>query len=235
MRVEAEDVNYLFERLRRVVRSPRWTPADVIAGFAGLRTLPATDDLHPSSVTREWSLAEPLDGLLVPVGGKLTSARADAAGIVDRVVRRAGWSGRHPSPTRDLPFPWCPPGPFDAWLERTVDAGTALGLDSETAQNCALRHGSRVERILAHVRETPDLGRRIVADIAFCRAEIVHAAREEMARSLEDVPLLLLARLDEEALRDAARLAGGELGWDEARQHEEVAALVGNARGAAVP
>ena len=230
VRVEAADVAYLLERVNRTLRNPRWTEADVIGSFAGLRTLPVTNDPHPSNVTREWRLAEPVDGLLIPVGGKYTSARADAATIVDRVLGRVGWPVRT-SPTEDRPFPWCPAGSFDAWAVETVSEAVNLGLDAGTAQTCTLRYGTRIARVLERVRDDPDLARRIVPDAPFCRAEIVHAAREEMARSLNDVvrrriPLVLVSRLDEETVREIAALAGEHLGWSDARCREEVASVV---------
>jgi len=238
VRVEPQDVAYLLERLRRVVTGVSWTEADVIAGFAGLRTLPATDDRDPSSVAREWVLTEPIEGLYVPIGGKLTSARADAAGLVDRVVRRAGWTPRR-SPTADRPFPWCPLQPFDGWLDRTIGEAVRLGLDEQTARTCALRFGSRTERILERIRASPDLARRILPDAPFCRAEIAHAVDEEMARSLEDVlrrrvPLLLTSRMDEATLREVAHLAGERLGWDGPRRRAEIEQLHGPGRGAPV-
>jgi len=238
VRVEPRDVAYLLERLHRVVRGARWSESDVIASFAGLRTLPATDDRDPSSVTREWIVTEPLEGLYVPIGGKLTSARADAAGLVDRVVRRAGWTPRR-SPTADRPFPWCPLPPFDDWLDRTIGEAARLGLDEETARSCALRFGSRTERIFERIRATPDLARRILPDAPFCRAEIDHAVDEEMARSLEDllrrrVPLLLTSRVNEDTLQQVARIAGERLGWDEKRRRAEIEQMCGSVREAPV-
>jgi glycerol-3-phosphate dehydrogenase len=230
VRVQQDDVTYLLERAARALSRPHWTESDVIASFAGLRTLPATRDSHPSNVTREWSLEEPLDGLFVPVGGKLTSARADAAAAVDRVLRCMGRSVTT-SPTENRPFPWSPPAPYDDWLAATVNRATTLGLDETTARNCAERHGARIEEVLRHVRDDPRLARRIVADAPFCRAEIVHAARVEMVRSLEDllrrrVPLLLVTRLDETTLDEIAQLAGDRLGWGETRRKSEVRELL---------
>jgi glycerol-3-phosphate dehydrogenase len=71
----------------------------------------------------------------------------------------------------------------------------------------------------------------VVADLAFSRAELVHCARSEMVVHLEDLlrrrlPLVILARVREEWVADAARLAAPELGWDAARIREEVDAVV---------
>jgi glycerol-3-phosphate dehydrogenase len=170
--------------------------------------------------------------LLVSIGGKLTSARADAGSLVDRALR--DW-GRPVglSPTAERPFPWCPEEPFEEWLEATVRRSVGLGLDRETAASCALRYGSRVDRVLEHVESSPGLARRIVPDAPFCLAEAVHAIREEMAITLEDVlrrriPLTLLCRVCDESLQEVASLVGRELDWTEEQRRREVQDLLSN-------
>ena len=71
---------------------------------------------------------------------------------------------------------------------------------------------------------------RIVPEAPFCLGEMVHAARFEMARDLEDVlrrriPLLQVARVTDEGRRLAARVLGKVLGWTEERREEEVQGL----------
>ena len=159
-----------------------------------------------------------------------TSARSDAAAIVDRVLEHAGWP-RGPSPTADRPFPWCPAEPFDAWVVATVREARRSGLDEETAGICALRYGTRTASVLDRIRSDPKLAQRIVPDAPFCRAEIVHAVRQEMARTLDDVvrrriPLLLVSRLTRQTLGEIAALAGESLGWSDARRREEVEPLL---------
>jgi glycerol-3-phosphate dehydrogenase len=58
-------------------------------------------------------------------------------------------------------------------------------------------------------------------------AEVVHAVRDEMARSLSDllrrrIPLSLLDRLDGEVVREVAEVAGCELDWTAARRGAEI-------------
>ena len=235
VRIEQSDVDYLLERAARTLHAG-WTRADVITGFCGVRTLSATKDLHPSAVTREWHLEEPREGLLVPVGGKYTSARADAAAIVDRVCALLG-RAPEASPTAERPFPWAPEAPLEDWLAGRLRTAKRLGLDDETARSAARRYGVRLDALIARIRAEPDLARRIHPETPFCRAEIVLAARDEMARSLDDVlrrrvPLLLLARLDRPLLEDAGALVGRELGWSEERRLHEIAQVAALARGA---
>jgi glycerol-3-phosphate dehydrogenase len=82
-------------------------------------------------------------------------------------------------------------------------------------------------RLFEQVRQAPELARRIVPQAPFCLAEAVHAVREEMATTLEDVlrrriPLALLCRLADEDLQEVSRLVAGELGWTDERRDREV-------------
>ena len=68
-------------------------------------------------------------------------------------------------------------------------------------------------------------------------AEVVWAARHEMARTVEDVlarrtrALFLNARAAEAMAPEVARLMAGELGWDASRQAAEVASFSALAKG----
>jgi glycerol-3-phosphate dehydrogenase len=230
LRVEQREVAYLLDRVNRVLDPVRFGPGDVIAAFAGLRTLPRSGSLRPSEISREWRLDEPLPGLLVPVGGKFTSARADAAVAVDRALALLG---RDPVPcaTAELPFPWAPPDDYPAWNRRMLAAGLSLGLDEETSEYCQLRYGARVEQIYDLVHDTPELAHRIVPDAPFCLAEVVQAVRNEMALSLEDVlrrrvPLLLVSRLNETRLQLVVELVGQTLHWTVDRARHELATVL---------
>ncbi|RMF77741.1 MAG: FAD-dependent oxidoreductase, partial [Nitrospirae bacterium] len=86
--VEEADVAYLLGELAAHAPGLGWGAGEIRGAFAGLRTLRHQPGRSPSSVSREWRLVEPRPGLLMPVGGKLTAARADAAAIVDRACRR---------------------------------------------------------------------------------------------------------------------------------------------------
>ncbi len=228
VRVEPEDAAYLLAQANRMCEAS-WTESDVVGSFAGLRTLPATGHLRPSSISRELIVAEPLPGLIVPVGGKYTSARADAERIVDRVFARLGRRSP-PCVTGLRPLPWTPEGDFDDWRAETTRRGLELGLDEAVVQHCQRRYGARLDRLYNLIAKLPKLAGRIVPEAPFCLGELVHAARFEMARDLDDVlarriPLLHVARVSDEGRRLAARVLGKVLGWSDQRQQEELRAL----------
>lgn len=230
VRVEPDEVDHLLACANRTFDKLHWTTGDVISSFAGVRTLAAGGSRSPSAVTREWRLGEPLPRLLTSVGGKFTSARSEAARIVDRAL---GLLERRPVPcaTGSRPLPWSPKGSHRQWSREMLRIALQLGIDEETLSNGLLRYGVRIEQLFDRVRHAPELARRITPNLPFFMAEVVHAAADEMALSLEDVlrrrvPLLLLCRLDEPTVRDVADRVGAVLGWTGERRRREVQRLM---------
>ncbi len=95
IRVEQADVDYLLAAVAATCPGLRWTTADVRDAWVGLRTLRRGDARAAargssargsSALSREWELLRPEPGLLLPLGGKLTSARVEAVHIVDALV-----------------------------------------------------------------------------------------------------------------------------------------------------
>ncbi|APZ92015.1 glycerol-3-phosphate dehydrogenase/oxidase [Fuerstiella marisgermanici] len=225
VRVEPDDISYLLAAANSYLKTP-WTTDDIIAAFAGLRTLQNEAGKSASKVSREWAVEETKRGLFTSVGGKYTSARVDAGGILEAVMPRIGrqWDGLKDA----APTVWSPPQPFAKWLSDTIAKATSAGIDAATAQQCARRYGSRMADLISLVQATPDLAKRIAEDVPFCRAEIVLSARDEMPRSLDDllrrrVPIMLLARLTDGIVSDAASLAAEPLEWDAAEQQRQTA------------
>ena len=87
------------------------------------------------------------------------------------------------------------------------------------------------------MRATPSLAAPLHPQLPYTGAEVVWAARHEMARTVEDVlarrtrALFLNARAAEAMAPEVARLMAGELGWDASRQAAEVAAFSALAKG----
>ncbi len=90
IRVDEADIDYLLAEAGRALAGIQWTRADLRGAFAGVRTLRDDRAARVSDVSREWTLERPAPGLLMPVGGKLTSSRAEAALIVDAVMDAIG-------------------------------------------------------------------------------------------------------------------------------------------------
>jgi glycerol-3-phosphate dehydrogenase len=226
----SDDADYLLAEAGRFMAGAPWSRRTVAGSFAGLRVLRGRAGDSPSALGREWSMEAHLPGLLVPVGGKYTSARADAAKLVDRALHLMG-RPHVPATTAAEPLPWAPAGEFSSWLAASIVEGRAGGLDGMAAETSARRAGRRFPEILELIRGDSSLAARIHPELPFCRAEAILCARGEMVRNLEDlarrrIPVSILAPMTAVVAADLAALAGAELGWDEARRRDEAASVM---------
>ncbi len=230
MQVESRDVEYLLAGMNAYRRDAPWKTDDVRAAWCGQRTLRSSSRLNPSAASREWKFLEARPGLWAALGGKFTSARADAACAVDRLMRKSDRSFV-PSRTASAEFPGVPPKPFADWLESTVASAVQTGLDPQAAMHLARRHGTEIDGLLDLVRSEPTLAERIDPELPFVVADLVHAWEHEQPGNMEDllvrrVPLARVARAS--TLRAATLRLGEHLGWTEAERTtraDEAAAL----------
>jgi glycerol-3-phosphate dehydrogenase len=152
------------------------------------------------------------DGVVTVTGGKWTTYRQMAEDAVDALRPYLGPLAR--TRTAHLALhgtgAWRPSTPLETHLYR--------------------RYGQDSAAVLALIDADPSLGELAVPGQEYVRAELVYAAREEMATSLVD---LLTRRTrahlhDARATRDAAAslaaLVAPTLGWDDAETSRQVAA-----------
>jgi glycerol-3-phosphate dehydrogenase len=165
-----------------------------------------------------------LDGLLTLIGVRYTTGPADAALAVGLAAKRLGRSvpasrlAWEPVRGGDVPD-------FEALVRRVAAEGPP-GLDPASARALAHNHGSAYGEVLSLCARRPDLARPLEGSTVLA-AEVVHAAREEMAATLADVAFrrtdLCTAGLPGlAALRQAARVMAEACGWDRARESAEL-------------
>jgi glycerol-3-phosphate dehydrogenase len=224
VRVEEQDVIYLLDAVNHYLKTA-WTKADVIASYAGLRVMKRSDKSSPSAVSRDWELKTAGNGVHYSIGGKITSAREDAACIVDKIVKQLGED--IPCATQVKRLPWAP-SDYASWSAETGARAMQLGIDEQSAKWLLRRHGTRVAEIFRDIENTPSLAGRIVPGAPFIHADLLFCARHEMVVHLEDllrrrVPLLILARLSAADLRELAQCVAGVTGWDKDRMEQEIA------------
>ncbi len=199
--VKPEEQRYLLEAVNALLPGLRWTDEDVIASFAGARTLQAEETASLSAVTREFELLAPRPNLLLPIGGKYTTARSDSVDIVDRAMNMLDRTVVESATNRHA-LPGTPTVQFDAWYADACARLKAQDIDDEAAHWLALRHGTGIERIIEIVREEPESARRLHSQAPFLVAEAMLAVSDEMARSVDDVlrrrmPMRLLVGADQ--------------------------------------
>jgi glycerol-3-phosphate dehydrogenase len=98
-------------------------------------------------------------------------------------------------------------------------------------------YGTDAVAIRALIAESPKLGEQLDGELPYLAAEVVWAAREEMARGIEDIlarrtrALFLNAKAAVRMAPRVAELMARELGYDAAWQTQQVAAFTELARG----
>lgn len=216
IQAHAADVDYLLEAANHAYPPAALSAAEVVSTFAGLRPLIAGDESSPSATSREHEIWVDGHGVLTVAGGKLTTMRSMAEEAVDRLVElvRARGVDRPlgPCTTRKRPLPGAARTAGAADLD-----GHELAADVRTRLTGA--YGTRAGLVAALAARTPSLGRRLVPDLPYLRAEVLFAVTHDRATSVEDVlrrrmPIFRDAR-DQglAAAEDAAKIIADELRW----------------------
>lgn len=215
--VEPEEVAYLLAAANHYLKVA-WTEADIAGRYAGVRMMKQSGEISPSSVSRDWELKTANNGVHYSIGGKLTSAREDAAHIVDTVCVQLGVNAS--CATGNRRFPWAPETEFDQWSLDISARAKQIGVDQESAKWLIRRHGKRVEEILRSMEGNSRLAERIVPALPLVYADLLFCARNEMVIHLEDLlrrrlPLLILAQLSETIISNIAKIVAASMGRDE--------------------
>ncbi len=221
--VEQDDIDYLLSEANIALRT-QWTEQDIQGRFAGLRVLQQSTKNSPSEVSREWQIKTDRKGLFYSIGGKITSARADASQIVDAVCTYLRNNSR--CKTANIPLPWMPEGNYPQWLEQMTDKAMQSGVDSESAIYLVRRHGKHVAEILQTIEHDQQSAQRITPTVPLIVADLMFCLKHEMVFHLEDLlrrrlPLLILYRMTEAELKQFAGYCGEAMHWDTDRVEEE--------------
>lgn len=224
MVVTREEIEYLLRQLNPYLTSP--LRADqVVSGFAGVRPLVAAPGVKDTKkLIRDDEVEfDAASGMISILGGKWTTHRLMGQETIDKVQEYLG-APHVPSKTQEHQLSGAAGYRRDYWETLSGD----FHLPAATAQHLAHKYGTAAESVLKLTESDPSLALPLVEGEAPIRAQVVYAARNEMALTVEDVlarriglqfigwrPAIRAARL-------TAALLARELGWNAA---EEVAAV----------
>jgi len=233
VQADASDVEYLLNAANAAFDGTNVGTADVISTWAGVRPLVAEEGAPaPSDVSRDYEVRMEPEGLVSIAGGKLTTYRAMAEDLVNRIVaregKRFGWS---PGPCRTAERPLVG-GELEGFEQYCEATGQALeeswGVSPAVSQRLLRTYGTEHVRVLGYALRDRELVRPLAPSCPVLKAEALYAAEEEMAITLED----FMARRTELMLFDgnhglnaadeAARLMGKILGWGGRERREQV-------------
>jgi glycerol-3-phosphate dehydrogenase len=209
--ITADDISYLLRAINGA-STTKITEADILGTWAGLRPLvAAAKSERTADLSRRHSVHTSPGGVVTVTGGKLTTYRRMAADAVDEIVKILGR------------------GAARSHTKRIALQGAAGWDAPDIPKNLAERYGSDGRAVAALERSDPELAKPLIDELPYSRAEVVYAARAEMARTVDDVlsrrtRARLLARdASAAAADDVAALMAGELGWSDDERREQVA------------
>jgi glycerol-3-phosphate dehydrogenase len=159
-----EEIDFILETAGRYLTRPP-SRADVLAVYAGLRPL-VKGEGKTSALSRDHVIHVEASGLLTITGGKWTTYRHMAEDCVDHAIT-LGKLPDAPCTTQHLRI--------HGYLENSASLGSleVYGSDAEAIEWLAHDH--------------PALSVRLHPELPYIAAEVVWAARAEMARTVEDV------------------------------------------------
>jgi glycerol-3-phosphate dehydrogenase len=168
------------------------------------------------------------EGLLSVAGTKFTTARRVAERVTDTLMSKLQ---RKPVPCRTATTP-LPGGSLRDIGLAIADARREFdeGLPTDTIPHLIAAYGSRYRDVMEIAGNHREWKTRLAPDSPVIGAELVLAARKEMAPTLADIvirrtPLGALGHPGVAALTRAAAIVGAELGWTEDQRQREIAAV----------
>ncbi|HXI69953.1 MAG TPA: glycerol-3-phosphate dehydrogenase/oxidase [Verrucomicrobiae bacterium] len=205
-----EEIEFILETARLYLEK-KPSRSDILSVFAGIRPLAKSGEGgNTAAISRDHVIHIDKSGLLSITGGKWTTYRNMAQGGVDQAATLAGLPDK-PCRTQNL---------------------NIHGHHSNAATFGSLSfYGSDAPAIRKLITDDPKLGQQLDSQLPYVEAEVVWAARAEMARTVEDV----LARRTRAlflnsmaAIRMAPRVAtllARELGKDAIWQADQIKAF----------
>jgi len=202
-----EEIEFLLAHAARyLTKDPQLS--DICSIFVGIRPLVTPgDQTDTAAISRDHYLLVGESGLLTITGGKWTTYRKMAEDTINQAMI-VGDLPEKESITRGLKIHgWTP----------EQDKNDPLGY-----------YGSDIKSIKKLMKKEAFLKEKIHPRLPYPKATVLHAAREEMARTVEDVlarrtrALLLDARASMEAAPTVAELLASELGYSDAWKMEQI-------------
>jgi glycerol-3-phosphate dehydrogenase len=212
-----EEIGFVMRTAGKYLSKPL-TRKDVRSVFAGLRPLaaPAEGSGSTKEISRSHKLIISTSGLVTITGGKWTTYRKMAEDTIDKVIGTTGLAAAM-CVTKEI---------------------SIHGNSNQTAkEDCLSVYGNDRIGLLELLKENPEWLEKLHPHFNYVRGQVIWAARNEMARTVEDVlarrlrALFLDSRAAVEAAPIVARLMAKELKHNTAWQNAQVADFTAVAEG----
>jgi len=179
--VEDADRDYLLATVARDF--PGVNERDVVASWAGLRPLLSQGDARTSDLSRRHVVFEDPPALFTITGGKLTTYRAMAEDLVNRIAGPLGSRGRCATNSIALGLH----GPVGPALDLAAAEAARLSLPPGTGARLVQRYGDDWREAIRLIGQDPSLGEPAVDGLPVLNVELGLARSRELAITTEDV------------------------------------------------
>ena len=196
-----EELDYLVGMANMVFPQVELTRDDINFHYSGVRPLPYQPKGKAASISRDHSIKEyegPSGWIVTLVGGKLTSWRAFAEKVADRVLKKLGKSYFSESKTRVIPGAEDYPQTNDI-LETELDRLCAkYELSPESIQALWRLQGTMIENILDGL---PDFSTELITGTDLPRQYVLWTIQHEWVETIGDLVERRLMLIFEEKLQ----------------------------------
>ncbi len=206
-----EEIGYVLRQVRPYLGEiPRQS---VRASWSGLRPLVSRPEADTAQLARDHLIQKSASGLLTLTGGKWTTYRKMALDLVNYAIRQFGLQA---GPSRTEHIPLLGGQGFEPDGAKKLEQ---LGFAPDVARHLHQAYGARAHMVAQIATE--GYGARLAVEWPYLEAEVIYAARCEMACTPLDVLTrrTRLAFLDSLAALAAvprvAQLMGQALSWDD--------------------
>ncbi len=226
-----DEIDYFLEFSKIVFPKIQIKREEIVYAFSGVRPLPTSNANSAAQVSRDHHnrIVEPGEHFDFPlfnlVGGKWTSFRAFSEQVSDATLDRLGEVRHESTDTRPIgggrDYPLTDEAQ-EAWIQE-------LAQETETsAERIGVlfdRYGTGARQIALFCADGDDRPLENAPD--YSEREVIWLTRTEKVIRINDLLqrrslLALTGQVSAGLLREMASLIGAELGWDEARQAEEI-------------
>jgi glycerol-3-phosphate dehydrogenase len=204
----AEEVDFIISTANKYLNK-KVCKEDVLSIYAGLRPLAATKDKSEKTkeISRSHKIIVSNSELITITGGKWTTYRRMAEDTVNKAIA----IGKLPN--------------VSCKTENLRIHGSKVSLNTTPHLKV---YGSDQDHILKLIKETPELEEKLHLRLAYTKAEIIWAIRNEMARTVDDIlarrvrALFLDARAAIEIAPLVAEMLAKELSKDAVWQQQQI-------------
>ena len=226
-RVSRESVEEFLGEINACFGDGRLAFADLLSAYGGLRPLVEDQTEGTYTSSRKYEIydnqEDGFDGLITVEGGKYTTSRSLAEKVLDLVRKKLG--RKLPDTITDKKFLFgCEIEDVDEFLaDIQIDYPE---FDPRTLAYLGKNYGTESKEVLALADREARLSEPVTGDGEIL-AEVVYAARNEMAHTLKDIlfrrtGLGTLGNPGEDVVTRAGELAARELGWSGERLAREL-------------